>query len=257
MRGLSVALIERSDFGAATSANSLKIIHGGLRYLQHADVRRARESICERRSLLQIAPHLVHTLPVLLPTYGHGLKGREVMKVGLAINDLVGFDRNRLVDPGKHIPRGRTITHEECLALAPGLYEEGLTGGAIFYDAQVYNSERLILSFIHSAVKAGAEAANYAEVTGFLGTAAHVKGVMIKDTLSNERHEVQARMVVNTAGPWINQVQRLLPQLPPPPPRFDKAFNVVNRPLFKKYSLGISSQQQYRDADAVLDKGSR
>ena len=75
--------------------------HGGLRYLQHADFRRMRESITERRTLMQIAPHLVHPLPVLLPTYGHGLQGPAVFAAALLINDLVSFDRNRLRDPQK------------------------------------------------------------------------------------------------------------------------------------------------------------
>ncbi|HCF25735.1 MAG TPA: glycerol-3-phosphate dehydrogenase/oxidase, partial [Cyanobacteria bacterium UBA11049] len=89
LRGLSVALVEKADFGCATSANSLKMIHGGLRYLQHGDLKRMRESICDRRILMQIAPHLVHPLPVVVPTYGHGIKGKEVMTIALAINDMV------------------------------------------------------------------------------------------------------------------------------------------------------------------------
>jgi glycerol-3-phosphate dehydrogenase len=98
-RGLSVALVERRDFCSATSANSLKIIHGGLRYLQHADFRRMRESIRERTTLMRIAPHLVHPLPVLIPTYGHGTQGRGVLALALIVNDLVGLDRKRSRDP--------------------------------------------------------------------------------------------------------------------------------------------------------------
>ena len=78
LRGLSVAVVEKADFGSATSANSLKIIHGGLRYLQHGDIRRMRDSIFERTTLLRIAPHLIHPLPVMIPTYGHGLKGNSI-----------------------------------------------------------------------------------------------------------------------------------------------------------------------------------
>jgi glycerol-3-phosphate dehydrogenase len=125
LRGLSVALVDKADFGGATSSNSLKIIHGGLRYLQHADFRRMRESILERRTLMQIAPHLVHPLPVLLPTYGHGLQGPEVFAAALCINDLVSFDRNRLRDPQKHIPRGRVISKQSCLRHLPGLDSQG------------------------------------------------------------------------------------------------------------------------------------
>src|SRR3990172_1319867 len=99
LRGLSVAIIEKDDFGSATSSNSLKIIHGGLRYLQHADFKRMRESITERRNLMRIAPHLVHPLPCIMPTYGHAMKGKEVMNIALFLNDLIGYDRNGLPDP--------------------------------------------------------------------------------------------------------------------------------------------------------------
>ena len=141
LRGLSVALVEKGDFGSATSSNSLKIIHGGLRYLQHADLKRVRESTAERRTLMRIAPHLVHPMPCLMPTYGHALKGKEAMAVALFLNDLVCFDRNGLSDPQKHIPRGRVISKKECMSLIPGVNERELSGGALWYDCQLYNSE--------------------------------------------------------------------------------------------------------------------
>ncbi|TMB72951.1 MAG: FAD-dependent oxidoreductase, partial [Chloroflexi bacterium] len=94
LRGLSVALVDKGDFGHATSSNNLKIVHGGLRYLQHGDLRRMRESIRERRILMQIAPHLVHPLPFVMPTYRDAFPGKGIMALVLAMNDLIGFDRN-------------------------------------------------------------------------------------------------------------------------------------------------------------------
>lgn len=256
-RGLSVALVEKADFASGTSANSLKIIHGGLRYLQQADFRRMRESIGERRRLMQLAPHLVHPLPVVIPTSGHGLRGREAMSLALAINDLVSCDRNWQMEPQKRIPRGRTISKQECLAWLPGLSPDQLTGGAIFYDAQVYNSERLVLAFLRSAVESGTAVANYVEATGFLQRGDRVVGVTARDQLTNTGLEIQAQTVINTAGPWINA---LLGQLQPPPSvkiSFAKAFNLVTRPLFQNYAVGISSPKVYKDADNWLNKGSR
>src|SRR5262245_51969267 len=93
-RGLSVALVEASDFGSGVSWNSLKTIHGGLRHLQRADLGQARESMRERRALLRIAPEIVRPLPFLVPTYGHGLRGREAFAMALRLHDLIGFDRN-------------------------------------------------------------------------------------------------------------------------------------------------------------------
>ncbi|MCB9107466.1 MAG: glycerol-3-phosphate dehydrogenase/oxidase [Anaerolineales bacterium] len=258
LRGLSVALIEKLDFGSATSANSLKVIHGGLRYLQHADFKRTRESIAERQILMRIAPHLVHPLPVMMPTYGYGMKGRHAFWAGLTLYDLIGFDRNRGIDRQKHIPAGEIISKEDCLKIAPGLSQDGLNGGAIFYDAQVYNSERLIISFLKSAVEAGAHVANYVEASGFILQQNCVKGIHAKDNLTGDSLNINAKMIVNTSGPWINSVLRLLNGLKPEAPiRFAKAINLVTRPLFEKYAVGISGQREYQDKDAIISKGSR
>ena len=157
LRGLSVALVDQGDFGHATSANNFRIIHGGLRYLQHGDIRRMRQSIRERMTLMRIAPHLIHPLPFLVPTYGHLARGREAMGLALWLNDLIGFDRNQLADPEKFLPRGSVISRDRCLELFPGVDQKGLTGGAIWYDCQMLSPERLTLSLVKAAAQAGAE----------------------------------------------------------------------------------------------------
>ncbi|RKY80337.1 glycerol-3-phosphate dehydrogenase/oxidase, partial [candidate division KSB1 bacterium] len=110
LRGFSVALIEKDDFGGNTSSNSLKIVHGGLRYLQQLDIKRVRESVRERRIMLTIAPHLVQPLSCLMPTYGHFIKGPEVMFCGMLLNDILSADRNIGVDPLRKIPNCRIIS---------------------------------------------------------------------------------------------------------------------------------------------------
>lgn len=259
LRGLSVALVEQHDFGGATSSNSLKIIHGGLRYLQHADFKRMRESIHERTVLMHVAPHLVHPLPCLMPTYGHGLKGREVMYIAMKMNDLVGFDRNRLADPQKFMPDGKIISRDEVLQHLPGIDESNLTGGAVWYDCQVHNSERLLLSLLQGAVARGAAVANYAPVTGFLRDGKRIFGAQVLDRESGQTHRVRARVVVNTSGPWINKLLKLAQPLPSTGSfYFSRAMNlVVNRRLIERYAAGIPSKYEFKDADAVLNKGSR
>ena len=136
-RGLKAALVEASDFGSGTSWNSLKTIHGGLRYLQSLDFKRMRQSIGDRRALLRIAPELVRPLPFVIPAYGHGRRGRAALGLGLALNDLVAHDRNRGLDETHRVPRGRALTREQVLELMPDVDTRGLTGGALWYDAQV------------------------------------------------------------------------------------------------------------------------
>src|SRR5437764_9586081 len=108
-RGLSVALVERHDFGSGSSFNHLRTIHGGLRYLQSLDVTRARESIRERRTIARIAPHAVRPLPFAVPLYRSLLRGKLAMRAGFALDRLVGADRNRGVLPSLRLPGGRVV----------------------------------------------------------------------------------------------------------------------------------------------------
>jgi glycerol-3-phosphate dehydrogenase len=106
-RGLSAVLIDKGDFSQATSANHYKFVHGGIRYLQHADFARVRESSRERSALLRIAPHMVKPMPVVIPTYGHGVKGKEFLSAGLMVYDMVTYDRNKgIKDKDRKIPAG-------------------------------------------------------------------------------------------------------------------------------------------------------
>ena len=256
-RGLNVALIEKSDFGGATSANSLKIIHGGLRYLQQADFIRMRESIRERRALLRIAPHLVHPLPVAIPTYGHAMRSKEIMTLAMLMNDLVSADRNWDMDPSKHIPAGRTISRDEALRLLPGIRETGLTGAAIYSDAQVYNSERLTLAFVQSAAQHGACAANYVEATSYLLSDGRVSGVTARDTLTGDQFDIRARVTVNMAGPWAERLNaKQAHTASRPVPTKAKAINIITRPLFETYAVGMNGGSSH-DGDAVISKGNR
>ncbi len=206
LRGMSVALIDKGDFGAATSANSLKIIHGGLRYLKEFDINRMIVSIQERSNLMRIAPHLVQPVPNLIPTYGRFKDGKEIMALALMINDAIGFKRNRDIDPKKIIPNGRIISKKECLKLFPYFKKEGLTGGAIWYDYQMLNSERLTLSFLLSASEKGAVLANYVEVIGFNKKNNKICGVKAIDSIDSNEIDIHASVILNATGPWVNKI---------------------------------------------------
>ena len=256
LQGLSVALLERDDFGGATSANSLKIIHGGLRYPQNLDLKRMRESIGERRALSYLAPHLVRPMSFVIPCYGHFLRGREVMFVALLLNDLISYDRNKNLLPDRRLPHGRVLTKKRCEELVPELPEAGLNGGAIWYDGQAQNTERLTLSFLQAAVEVGADAANHAEVTGFLEEDNRVAGVQVTDRLDGATHEIRSKVVVNAAGPWVDSVLGKL-SLARPTRHFhmSKGMNLVTRQVFADYAVAIPYQEDYEDKQAVFDKG--
>lgn len=257
LRGLRVAVIDKADFGGGTSANSLKTVHGGLRYLQQLDFKRMRESIRERRTLMGIAPHLVHPLPCIMPTYGHLMKGREAMLAGMILNDIVSFDRNRLGDPEKTIPRGRILSKKACLASLPGIDGTHVTGGAMWTDAQMFNSERVVLAFILSAVSRGAVAANYVSAKSLLRKGSRVIGVCAVDALTSEELEIRAKVVVNAAGGWID---RVLGSLGTGRERFrlSTAMNlVVNRRIVKDFAAGVYGRFRYPKPDGSHFEGRR
>jgi glycerol-3-phosphate dehydrogenase len=256
LRGLSVALVEKEDFGKATSSATLRIVHGGLRYLQHLDFRRMRESIHERMVLMRIAPHLVHPLPFLIPTYGHTREGLEALAAAMFVNDIVSHDRNQLEDAEKFIPPGRVISSYRCAKILPGVQRKRLTGGAIFYDAQMYNSERLTLSFARSACEAGADLANYAEVVGFKLDGRRVDRAIVKDGLTGDEFEVRAKMVANITGPWSDIVLGLLKYRPPKRTVIRSKGIQIVAPLFcEDYAFGFPSHQ--KDKEAIFSRGRR
>lgn len=229
LRGLRVALVEAADFAAGTSWNSLKTIHGGLRHLQRANLAAVRASARERSAFLRIAPALVRPLPFLVPTYGHGLRGREALRIALLASDALTADRNRGLDPAHAIPRGRVLSAGETRRLLPGLDPHRLTGGARWSDAQVTSSERLVLAFAHSAAAEGAAVANYVAVATLTRDGSgRITGADCRDALGGGALTVRARVTVNAAGPGIDSVLAASGVRALPVPLL-RAFNVVLR----------------------------
>jgi glycerol-3-phosphate dehydrogenase len=229
-RGLSVALVDRGDFGSGTSFNSLKTVHGGLRSLQRGNLFEMRQFIRERRALFRMAPHLVQPLRFLIPTTRAPKRSLAAMRIALAVNDLVARDRNVGVDPALHLDSGRVIGLPEAQRLFPGLSPRDATGGATWHDGQMYNADRLVLGFVHSAARAGGAAANYVEVTGLLHEGNRVAGVRARDARSGESLVIRAAVTINTAGAWAADLTNSA-GLPGTPVRIrlSKAVNLVTR----------------------------
>jgi glycerol-3-phosphate dehydrogenase len=244
-RGLDVALVEAADFASGTSFNSLKTIHGGLRYLQSFDLPRMRQSIADRRALLRIAPGLVRPVPFVVPVYGHGTRGREAFGMGLRLNEWLSRSRNRGVSAERRIPNGRLLSRAQVLELMPGVEPAGLTGGALWYDAQVVDSERLVLAFLLQAVEQGAALANYVEVTGLLRDGPRVKGVLARDVASGADVEIRARTVLSAAGPWTENIFALACLERPAIPLLRSVNVVVRRPLLASHAFGARCDDRF------------
>jgi glycerol-3-phosphate dehydrogenase len=199
LRGLTVALVDRDDFGSGASQNSLKIVHGGLRYLQRLELRTMRGSIRERRFWLRAAPHLVEPLPVVVPDYSGLRDNRFILRAALLLNDVLSADRNLDLLPDRRLPPGALLTAEECRALAPALPPRGLRGGALFHDAQMYSSERLVLEVVSAAAAAGATVVNHLEVRGSRqrGPRLSIRGT---DLLTGTDVEMRSRFLVHATG---------------------------------------------------------
>lgn len=240
-RGLSVALIDRADFGSGASFNTAKTIHGGVRALQSANLRALRRFVRERRALSRIAPHLVHPLPFVIPSRRGLTRNRWLMRAGFAAYDLLARERNAQLDPARRLPPSRLLSRAECLALSPLIDGGGVTGGVEWFDCQMYNGDRLNLSFLLSAVRAGAAAANYLEATGLIRDGGRVRGVRTVDRLGGARLDVRAPVVLNCAGPRAPALLRALaPELTPAlPRRLAKAMNLVTaKPLAGNHACG-------------------
>jgi glycerol-3-phosphate dehydrogenase len=145
-------------------------------------------------------------MPFLIPTYRHLGKPKWLLDLACKVYDLLSLDRNRLPDPQKRIPSGRLISRQECSELLLEIDTNELTGGAVFYDALIHNSERLGLSMLRSAANGGAVLANYAEAFGFLQEDNRITGVKVRDLLTDDEVSVRAKTVVNMSGPWVNEV---------------------------------------------------
>ena len=257
-QGLKVSLIDKGDFGSSTSSNSMKIIHGGLRYLQQLDVKRMRESIKSRRQLTACAPHLVEPLQCIVPTRGYGLRSRPVMSVALALNDLVSWDRNRGLDSAHRLPSSHTVSAEQCLRMIPGMDRDQVTGGAIWFDAIALNTERLNLSFVTSAATLGAAVANYVRAYGYIFAKGSIVGAKVEDILTGEKFDIRATLVVNASGPWANDFSDSVSGLKEKIPlSWVRATNIViKRRLFGDYAVGLSVGN-YTDKGAIAKKGTR
>jgi glycerol-3-phosphate dehydrogenase len=209
-RGYSVALVERADYASGTSSRSSKLVHGGLRYLQHFDLGLVREALLERQLMVALAPHLVRPLPLVVPAF-NGARPDRLMGVGLNLYDVMSVDRERLRgrrgeseswSPERH----RVISGEAVLELLPALAQREPSSGYLFYDCQT-DDARLVFTVLGEAERFGAVCANRLDATSLLERDGRAHGVQVCDRESGERFEIRAANVVNATGVWADELR--------------------------------------------------
>ena len=198
LRGIRTCLLEQADFCNGTTRWSSRLIHGGLRYLEYAQLDMVYESLHEREILLRTAPHLVSPLKLMIPIFRSSHRGRFIIRCGMWLYDFLSLR--------KSLPRHEMLNVEQALQAAPGLRRDGLVGAATYYDAQVTYSERLVLENVLAARDAGADLRTYHRVDHILTRKRSVSGIRCTDLRAEQQQDIAAKVVINAAGPWVDKV---------------------------------------------------
>ncbi|HEY6451280.1 MAG TPA: FAD-dependent oxidoreductase [Steroidobacteraceae bacterium] len=257
LRGLKVALVERLDFCAGTSAQSFKVLHGGIRYLQHLDLPRLRESCRERGSFLRIAPHLTRTLPIAVPTFGYGMQSRWLLAAAFVALESLTLDRNwGIDDSARAIPSPFLMSRGRLLERFPGMKSSAATGAGVFYDGQIRNPPRAVLAVLRAAAEAGAVVLNYCEADGLELRDGQVWGARVVDLLGGSRLQVRAGVTINATGPFAPDLLRQIGRAPRVAVPLSRDMAVVVRRQLDP-GMAVAVQTRFADPDALISRGNR
>jgi glycerol-3-phosphate dehydrogenase len=237
LRGFSVALIERADFGAATSAASSRLLHGGIRYLQQLRLDKVRESARERNRFERLAPHLVRRIPVVIPAYPGVARGRLALAAAVRAHARLVRD----LEPEGTAPE--YLTARECVSRVPLLAGAGVTGAYVISECQMISSERMTLAFVLTAAAHGAVVANYVSAKRLVIDGRSVTGVTATDHITGEEFAIRARSVLLARGPWIGEP--LLGQASASPGVHwnSKGVHAVTRQLSPEYAVALATRR--------------
>ena len=224
LTGAKVCLFEQDDFGAGVSANSLKIIHGGLRYLQHLDIKRTRAYAREQEQLLSWFPHLIQPLPCVMPTYKDWRKGRWSMRAGIGLYELLAGHRS--------LPSGKVFSRDKAQSFVGSVWRDEMTGGALWFDAQAYNGERLVLSYVLSARASGADVVNHMRVDGIEAVNGALR-LELSDQLNGSAGAIIADHIVNAGASGFGSDDE------PGAQTYVRAVNLVLNRSFANTAVGV------------------
>ncbi|HFQ82280.1 MAG TPA: glycerol-3-phosphate dehydrogenase/oxidase [Desulfobacterales bacterium] len=261
LRGFSVALIERGDFGSFTSSASSKLLHGGIRYLPKGQIWKVRESGREQMIFQQLAPHLTSWIPFLIPTRKGSLtKGALALKTAMYIYRLCHLGLSNLLDDRTRKPAtGQFYSASATVSLAPRLANlEGLTGSQVLYESHMHSSERMTLAFLKTAVHNRAVIANYLEAKDYLVEQSRVQGVLAHDRLTGNDYTISARLTINSAGPAVQALNRSVPALGLGLKKeltgFSRGVHLVTRQIHPKYALALTTRKK---TEGFITRGGR
>ena len=246
-RGLKCILLEKDDFGQHTTFNWLKILHGGLRYLQTLDFKRFRESVAERSWFITTFPEHVLLLPCLMPLYNRGLRRTDVLRLALKANDFLSRHRNRNIQhTNLHLPNGRIVDRRKVCTIFPKVDQHKLAGGAIWFDAMVPDSQRLVIDLLKAVCQKGCLALNHVEAQALkISKNRKVCGLSALDCTNGASIHIETPLVINAAGPWCREVASALDRDIPDLFNFSIAWNLLfDYPAISDHALAVSPPQQ-------------
>jgi glycerol-3-phosphate dehydrogenase len=244
LRDLRVALVEKDEWGSGTTAGWLRILHGGLRYLQSADLPRFYESVRERRWFLQHFPDLTAPLPCVMPLYRRHSYPRFVMRTAIAMNDTLSLHRNRGVSASARLPSGGLMDRSEVEAELPFIESDGLRGAARWFDAVVLEPQELLMELLRWAESLGAVTMQQTEAVRLLRDGAAVNGVEVRDTENGDSRELCANVVINAAGHWAPALAKRFGMQIDDVPRPSWAWNVLfDVPNDAKCAAAVSARR--------------
>ena len=259
LRGLSVALVEKNDFGGFTSSASSKLLHGGIRYLPLGQVWKVRESYRETAIFQHIAPHMTRWIPFLVPTESRSLmKGKLAMQAAMLIYGLCATGLARLIDDAAKRPPQLTFLSPEKVRSATSTLNSlrTLTGAQVLWESHMFNSERMTLAVLKSAADRGAEIANYLEVQKLLLDKGVVGGAQVIDRLSDTTFDIRARVTINAAGPYVQTISDSVPELrlERQLTGFSKGVHLVTRQIESDYALAMTTTKK---TEGLVSRGGR
>ncbi len=242
--GKKALLVEKDDFGAATTFNNLRTVHGGLRYLQTLDLKRIFESVSERRWFFRNFPDLVKPLPCLMPLYGKGVYKPGIFRFALLLNDILSCNRNAGVVENKKLPNGNIVNESEVKKIFQQADDRNLKGGAIWFDGAMPDSQLVLIEIIKWACSLNGEALNYVEASDLLKENGIVTGIKAIDKTDNKVYEFSSKKIINASGPWCRTLAA----------KFDKdyselfkdsfAWNVLfNKPALSTHALAVTPKK--------------